>query len=150
VSRYSSSHGLVDGYIRPMFYRRSAWSSTSRTIRCAPPKRRVGMGGVSWSRGSQEWAIRASRSFRSSTHINVSLGRRNERPVHEQCARQAVRPILAGYDEAILLRERLRHEGSGETSSVCQQGSPLHSDFSLSSSRVITRDSVITLAREMG
>ena len=95
--------------------------------------------------------IRAKIGSFARHHINVSLckAKMNGQYTNSVLAKREAK--LGGYDEAILLDANgYVSEGSGENIFVVRRGVLYTPDLSCSILEGVTRDTVITLAREMG
>jgi len=95
--------------------------------------------------------IRAKISSFARHHINVSLAKAKMTGQYTNSVLAKREAKLGGYDEAILLDSSgYVSEGSGENIFVVRKGILYTPDLSCSILEGITRDSIITLARELG
>jgi branched-chain amino acid aminotransferase len=95
--------------------------------------------------------IRAKISSFARHHINVSLAKAKMTGQYTNSVLAKREAKLGGYDEAILLDSSgYVSEGSGENIFVVRHGVIHTPDLSCSILEGITRDTVITLARELG
>src|SRR5262249_19232660 len=101
--------------------------------------------------GALESGVRAKVSSWARHHVHVSLakGKIMGQYTNSTLAKREVR--MAGYDEAILLDTAgYVAEGSGENIFIVKKGKLYTPPLSASILAGITRDAVITLARELG
>jgi branched-chain amino acid aminotransferase len=95
--------------------------------------------------------IRAKISSLSRLHVNVSLAKAKITGQYVNSILAKREAKLGGYDEAIMLdTSGYVSEGSGENIFVVRKGTVYTPDLSCSILDGITRDSVITIARELG
>jgi branched-chain amino acid aminotransferase len=144
-------NGMTDGYIRPIVF------IGEGAMGIYAPTNPVRTSIIAWKWGAYlgeealKNGIRAKISSFARLHVNVNLAK-------AKMTGQYVNSILAkreakfgGYDEAILLDTNgYVCEGSGENIFVVTKGVVHTPDLSCSILAGITRDSVITAARELG
>jgi branched-chain amino acid aminotransferase len=145
------TNGMVDGYLRPLVF------VGDGAMGIYAPQNPVRTAVVAWKWGTYlgedalKNGIRAKISSFARLHVNVNLAK-------AKISGQYVNSVIAkreakfgGYDEAILLDVNgYVSEGSGENIFIVRKGVIHTPDLSCSILEGITRDSIITLAREMG
>jgi branched-chain amino acid aminotransferase len=145
------TNGMIDGYLRPMvFIGEGAMGIYAPTN----PVRTI-VAGWKWGAYLGEEAlrngIRAKISSFARLHVNVSLAKAKVTGQYTNSVLAKREAKLGGYDEAIMLDANgYVSEGSGENIFVVRKGVISTPDLSCSILEGITRDSVITLAREAG
>jgi branched-chain amino acid aminotransferase len=144
-------NGMPDGYVRPMVF------VGEGAMGIYAPNNPVRTVVIAWRWGAYlgdealKNGIRAKISSFARHHINVSLAKGKITGQYTNSVLAKREAKLAGYDEAILLdASGYVSEGSGENIFVVRKGVVYTPDLSCSILEGVTRDSVITLAREMG
>jgi branched-chain amino acid aminotransferase len=142
---------MTDGYLRPMIF------VGEGAMGVYAPNNPVRATVIAWKWGTYlgedalKKGIRAKISSFSRHHVNVSLakGKIMGQYTGSVLAKRDAR--LSGYDEAILLDPNgYVSEGSGENIFVVRRGVLHTPDLSSSILEGITRDAILTLAREQG
>jgi branched-chain amino acid aminotransferase len=129
-------NGMPEGYLRPMVY------VGEGAMGIYAPNNPIRMAVIAWKWGAYlgEEALKngsLAKAKMTGQYTNSVLAKREAK--------------LAGYDEAILLdASGFVSEGSGENIFVVRKGVLHTPDLSCSILEGITRDTVITLARELG
>lgn len=145
------TNDMVDGYLRPLVF------IGDGAMGIYAPQNPVRTAVIAWKWGTYlgedalKNGIRAKISSFARLHVNVNLAK-------AKISGQYVNSVIAkreakfgGYDEAILLDVNgYVSEGSGENIFIVRKGVIHTPDLSCSILEGITRDSIITLAREMG
>lgn len=145
------TNDMVDGYLRPIVF------IGDGAMGIYAPQNPVRTAVIAWKWGTYlgedalKNGIRAKISSFARLHVNVNLAK-------AKISGQYVNSVIAkreakfgGYDEAILLDVNgYVSEGSGENIFIVRKGVIHTPDLSCSILEGITRDSIITLAREMG
>jgi branched-chain amino acid aminotransferase len=144
-------NGMADGYIRPLVF------IGEGAMGIYVPNNPIRTAVLAWQWGAYlgdealRNGIRAKISSLSRHHINVSLAKAKMCGQYTNSVLAKREAKLAGYDEAILLDVNgYVSEGSGENIFVVRKGTLQTPDLSCSILEGITRDTVITFAREMG
>lgn len=144
-------NGLDEGYLRPMVY------VGEGAMGIYAPNNPVRTAVIAWKWGAYlgeealKNGIRAKISSFARHHINVGLAKAKMTGQYTNSVLAKREAKLAGYDEAILLDSNgYVSEGSGENIFVIRHGVLHTPDLSCSILEGITRDTVITLARELG
>ena len=144
-------NGMAEGYLRPMVF------VGEGAMGIYAPNNPVRTMVIGWKWGTYlgeealKNGIRAKISSFARHHINVSLAKAKMCGQYTNSVLAKREAKLAGYDEAILLdTSGYVSEGSGENIFVVRKGVVHTPDLSSSILEGITRDSVITLAREIG
>jgi branched-chain amino acid aminotransferase len=143
-------NGLDSGYIRPICF----YGSEGMGLRADNLKTHVAIAAWEWGAylGSDglEKGIRIKTSSYTRHHVNISMCKAKATG-HYINSMLALREALdCGYDEALLLdSEGYVAEGSGENFFLVRDG-VMYTPELVSALEGITRDSVITLARENG
>jgi branched-chain amino acid aminotransferase len=144
-------NAMPDGYVRPMVF------VGEGAMGIYAPNNPVRTAVIAWKWGAYlgeealKNGIRAKISSFARHHINISLAKGKITGQYTNSVLAKREAKLAGYDEAILLdASGYVSEGSGENIFVVRKGVVYTPDLSCSILEGVTRDSVITLAREMG
>jgi branched-chain amino acid aminotransferase len=145
------ANNLSEGYLRPVIF------VGEGAMGIYAPDNPVRATVLAWKWGAYlgedalKNGIRAKISSFARHHINVSLAKAKMMGQYTNSVLAKREAKLGGYDEAILLDAAgYVSEGSGENIFVVKRGELLTPDLSSSILEGITRDTVITLAREMG
>ncbi len=144
-------NGMDDGYIRPIVF------VGEGAMGIYAPHNPVRTSVIAWKWGAYlgddalKNGIRAKISSLSRLHVNVSLAKAKITGQYTNSILAKREAKFGGYDEAILLdTSGYVSEGSGENIFVVKKGVLYTPDLSCSILEGITRDSVMTLARELG
>jgi branched-chain amino acid aminotransferase len=144
-------NGMPEGYLRPMVYVGEGGMGVYA------PNNPVRTAVIAWKWGAYlgeealKSGIRAKISSFARHHINVSLAKAKMTGQYTNSVLAKREAKLAGYDEAIMLDANgFVSEGSGENIFVVRRGILHTPDLSCSILEGITRDTVITIARELG
>jgi branched-chain amino acid aminotransferase len=144
-------NGMSEGYLRPMIY------VGEGAMGIYAPSNPVRTAVIAWKWGAYlgeealKNGIRAKISSFARHHINVSLAKAKLTGQYTNSVLAKREAKLGGYDEAILLdASGYVSEGSGENIFVIRKGVVYTPDLSCSILEGITRDTIITLARELG
>ena len=144
-------NGMNEGYIRPMVY------VGEGAMGIYAPNNPIRTAVLAWKWGAYlgeealKNGIRAKISSFARHHINVSLAKAKMTGQYTNSVLAKREAKLGGYDEAILLDANgYVSEGSGENIFVVRKNVLHTPDLSCSILEGITRDTVITLARELG
>jgi branched-chain amino acid aminotransferase len=144
-------NGMADGYLRPMVF------IGEGAMGIYVPQNPVLTAVIAWRWGAYlgdealKNGIRAKIGSFARHHINVSLSKAKMNGQYTNSVLAKREAKLGGYDEAILLDANgYVSEGSGENIFVVRRGVLYTPDLSCSILEGVTRDTVITLAREMG
>jgi branched-chain amino acid aminotransferase len=144
-------NAMVDGYLRPMVF------IGEGAMGIYVPNNPVHTTVIAWRWGAYlgdealKNGIRAKIGSFARHHINVSLSKAKMNGQYTNSVLAKREAKLGGYDEAILLDTNgYVSEGSGENIFVVRKGVLYTPDLSCSILEGVTRDTVITLAREMG
>jgi branched-chain amino acid aminotransferase len=145
------ANNLDEGYLRPVVF------VGEGAMGIYAPNNPVRTAVVAWKWGAYlgeealKSGIRTKISSFARHHINVSLAKAKMMGQYTNSVLAKREAKLGGYDEAILLDANgFVSEGSGENIFVVKKGVVHTPDLSCSILEGITRDTVITLAREMG
>lgn len=145
------ANGLDEGYLRPMIFLGEG------AMGIYAPNNPVRAAVVAWRWGAYlgeealKSGIRAKISSFARHHINVSLAKAKMMGQYTNSVLAKREAKLGGYDEAILLDPAgYVSEGSGENIFIVKKGVLHTPDLSSSILEGITRETVLTLAREMG
>jgi branched-chain amino acid aminotransferase len=144
-------NGMAEGYIRPLVF------VGEGAMGIYAPGNPIRTAVLAWKWGTYlgeealKTGIRAKVSSFARHHINISLAKAKMTGQYANSVLAKREAKLGGYDEAILLDVNgYVSEGSGENIFVVRKGIIHTPDLSCSILEGITRDSVITLARELG
>jgi branched-chain amino acid aminotransferase len=145
------ANGLEEGYIRPVVFMGEG------AMGIFAPNNPVRTSIIAWRWGAYlgdealKNGIRAKISSFARHHINVSLAKAKMMGQYTNSVLAKREAKFGGYDEAILLDANgYVSEGSGENIFIVKRGKLFTPDLSSSILEGITRDTVITLARELG
>jgi len=145
------ANGMTEGYLRPMVF------VGEGAMGIYAPNNPIRTAVIVWKWGAYlgeealKNGIRAKISSFARHHINVSLAKAKMTGQYTNSVLAKREAKLGGYDEAILLDSSgYVSEGSGEIIFVVRKGVLHTPDLSCSILEGITRDTVITLARELG
>ncbi len=145
------ANAMPEGYLRPMVFLGDG------AMGIYAPNNPVRTSIIAWKWGAYlgdealKNGIRCKVSSFQRHHINVSLAKAKMMGQYTNSVLAKREAKLAGYDEAILLDTNgYVSEGSGENIFVVKKGVVYTPDLSSSILEGITRDSIITLAREEG
>jgi branched-chain amino acid aminotransferase len=145
------ANGMPEGYLRPMVY------VGEGAMGIYAPTNPVRSAVIAWKWGAYlgeealKSGIRAKVSSFARHHINISLSKAKVTGQYTNSVLAKREAKLGGYDEAILLdASGYVSEGSGENIFVVRKGVLYTPDLSCSILEGITRDTIITLARELG
>jgi branched-chain amino acid aminotransferase len=144
------ANAMTDGYIRPMVY------IGEGAMGIYAPSNPIHTAIIAWKWGAYlgdealKNGIRTKISSFQRHHINVSLAKAKMSGQYTNSVLAKREAKLGGYDEAILLdTQGYVSEGSGENIFVVRKGVLYTPDLASSILEGITRDTVITLAREL-
>ncbi|MGH7272311.1 MAG: branched-chain amino acid transaminase [Polyangiaceae bacterium] len=144
-------NGMSDGYLRPVVF------IGAGAMGIYVPNNPVQTAVIAWKWGAYlgdealKNGIRCKISSFARHHVNISLAKAKMTGQYSNSVLAKREAKLGGYDEAIMLdASGLVAEGSGENIFVIRKGVLYTPDLSCSILEGVTRDSVITLAREMG
>jgi branched-chain amino acid aminotransferase len=144
-------NGMPEGYLRPMVY------VGEGAMGIYAPTNPIRSAVIAWKWGAYlgeealKTGIRAKISSFARHHINISLAKAKMTGQYTNSVLAKREAKLGGYDEAILLDSSgYVSEGSGENIFVVRKGVLYTPDLSCSILEGITRDTIITLARELG
>lgn len=145
------ANSLEEGYLRPVIFLGEG------AMGIYAPNNPVRASVIAWKWGAYlgeealKSGIRCKISSFARHHVNVSLAKAKMMGQYTNSVLAKREAKLGGYDEAILLDPNgYVSEGSGENIFLVKKGQLLTPDLSSSILEGITRDTVITLAREMG
>lgn len=144
-------NGLDEGYLRPVIF------VGEGAMGINAPNNPVRATVIAWKWGAYlgeealNKGIRTKISSFARHHVNVSLAKAKMMGQYTNSVLAKREAKLGGYDEAILLDPNgFVSEGSGENIFVVKKGVLHTPDLSCSILEGITRDTVITIARELG
>jgi branched-chain amino acid aminotransferase len=144
-------NGMAEGYIRPMVFLGEG------AMGIYAPNNPVRATVIAWNWGAYlgedalKKGIRCKISSFARHHINVSLAKAKMTGQYTNSVLAKREAKFGGYDEAILLDSNgYVSEGSGENIFIVKRGVLHTPDLSSSILEGITRDTIITLAREEG
>ncbi|MDI3281705.1 branched-chain amino acid transaminase [Polyangium sp. 15x6] len=142
---------MQEGYIRPLVY---MGDGPMGVYAHDNPVRTTVVGwhwGAYLGKGATENGIRAKISAFARHHINVGLPKAKMMGQYTNSSLAKREARIAGYNEAILLDPNgYVSEGSGENIFIVRRGRLLTPPLSASILEGITRDTILTLAREEG
>ena len=145
------ANGMTEGYLRPMVF------VGEGAMGIYAPNNPVRTAVIAWKWGAYlgeealKNGIRTKISSFARHHINVSLAKAKMTGQYTNSVLAKREAKLGGYDEAILLDSNgFVSEGSGENIFLVRKGVLHTPDLSCSILEGITRETVITLARELG
>jgi branched-chain amino acid aminotransferase len=145
------ANALDEGYIRPVVFMGEG------AMGIYAPNNPVRTTVIAWKWGAYlgddalKNGIRAKISSFARHHINISLAKAKMMGQYTNSVLAKREAKLGGYDEAIMLDANgYVSEGSGENIFIVKKGKLFTPDLSSSILEGITRDTVITLARELG
>jgi len=145
------ANSLEEGYLRPVIFMGEG------AMGIYAPNNPVRASVIAWKWGAYlgeealKSGIRCKISSFARHHINISLAKAKMMGQYTNSVLAKREAKLGGYDEAILLDANgYVSEGSGENIFLVKKGKLLTPDLSSSILEGITRDTIITLAREMG
>ena len=144
-------NAMTEGYLRPMVF----IGEGAMGIYAPTNPVRTMVAGWKWGAYLGDEALKSGIRTKISSfarhHVNVSLAKAKMCGQYTNSVLAKREAKLAGYDEAILLDTNgYVSEGSGENIFVVRKGIVHTPDLSCSILEGITRDTVITLARESG
>jgi branched-chain amino acid aminotransferase len=144
-------NAMPEGYLRPMIFLGEG------AMGIYAPNNPVRSTVIAWKWGAYlgdealKSGIRCKISSFARHHINVSLAKAKMMGQYTNSVLAKREAKFGGYDEAILLDANgFVSEGSGENIFIVKRGVLHTPDLSSSILEGITRDTIITLAREMG
>jgi branched-chain amino acid aminotransferase len=145
------ANSLAEGYLRPMIFLGEG------AMGIYAPDNPVRTMVIAWKWGAYlgeealKSGIRTKISSFARHHINVSLAKAKMMGQYTNSVLAKREAKLGGYDEAILLDANgYVSEGSGENIFIVKRGKLITPDLASSILEGITRETVITLARDMG
>ncbi len=145
------ANSLEEGYLRPVIYLGEG------AMGIYAPNNPVRTTVIAWKWGAYlgeealKSGIRTKISSFARHHVNVSLAKAKMMGQYTNSVLAKREAKLGGYDEAILLDPNgYVSEGSGENIFIVKRGVLYTPDLSSSILEGITRDTIITLAREAG
>jgi len=145
------ANGMNEGYLRPIVYLGEG------AMGIYAPNNPIRSSIIAWRWGAYlgdealKKGIRCKISSFARHHINVSLAKAKMMGQYTNSVMAKREAKFGGYDEAILLdTQGFVSEGSGENIFIVKNGVLMTPDLSSSILAGITRDTVITLAREEG
>ncbi len=145
------ANDLEEGYIRPMSF------VGDGAMGIYAPNNPIRTTVIAWKWGAYlgdealKNGIRVKISSFARHHINISLAKAKMMGQYTNSILAKREAKLGGYDEAVLLDANgYVSEGSGENIFIVKKGVIYTPDLASSILEGITRDTVITLAREMG
>jgi branched-chain amino acid aminotransferase len=145
------ANGMSEGYIRPIIYLGEG------AMGIYAPNNPVRTSVIAWKWGAYlgeealKTGIRCKISSFARHHINVSLAKAKMMGQYTNSVLAKREAKFGGYDEAILLdTQGYVSEGSGENIFIVKNGVLMTPDLSSSILAGITRDTILTIAREEG
>lgn len=146
-----AKNGMEEGYLRPMIFMGEG------AMGIYAPNNPVRATVIAWKWGAYlgeealKKGIRAKISSFARHHVNISLAKAKMMGQYTNSVLAKREAKFGGYDEAIMLDANgYVSEGSGENIFVVRKGVLCTPDLSCSILEGITRDTVLTIAREMG
>jgi branched-chain amino acid aminotransferase len=146
-----AKNGMEEGYLRPMIFMGEG------AMGIYAPNNPVRATVIAWKWGAYlgeealKKGIRAKISSFARHHVNISLAKAKMMGQYTNSVLAKREAKFGGYDEAIMLDANgYVSEGSGENIFVIRKGVLCTPDLSCSILEGITRDTVLTIAREMG
>ncbi len=144
-------NAMPDGYVRPIVY------IGEGAMGIYAPNNPIHTAVMAWRWGAYlgddalKNGIRAKISSFARHHINVGMSKAKMNGQYTNSVIAKREAKLGGYDEAIMLDPQgYVSEGSGDNIFIVRKGTILTPDLSCSILEGVTRDTVITLARELG
>jgi branched-chain amino acid aminotransferase len=144
-------NGLAEGYLRPIVF------IGDGAMGIYVPNNPIRTSVIAWSWGAYlgeealQNGIRTKISSFARHHVNVSLAKAKMCGQYTNSVLAKREAKLGGYDEAILLDAHgYVSEGSGENIFMVKKGVLYTPDLSCSILEGLTRDTILTLARELG
>jgi branched-chain amino acid aminotransferase len=145
------ANSLEEGYLRPVVFMGEG------AMGIYAPNNPVRASVIAWKWGAYlgeealKSGIRAKISSFARHHVNISLAKAKMMGQYTNSVLAKREAKLGGYDEAILLDANgYVSEGSGENIFLVKKGKLYTPDLSSSILEGITRDTIITLAHELG
>lgn len=145
------ANGLEEGYLRPIVFLGEG------AMGIYAPDNPVRTSVIAWKWGAYlgeealKNGIRTKISSFARHHVNISLAKAKMMGQYTNSVLAKREAKLGGYDEAIMLDTNgYVSEGTGENIFVVRKGRILTPDLSSSILEGITRETVMTLARELG
>ncbi len=145
------ANGMAEGYLRPMIF------VGEGAMGIYAPNNPVRATVICWKWGAYlgedalKKGIRAKISSYARHHINISLAKAKMMGQYTNSVLAKREAKLGGYDEAILLDSQgYVSEGSGENIFIVKKGVLHTPDLSSSILEGITRETILTIAREEG
>ncbi|HEY2517841.1 MAG TPA: branched-chain amino acid transaminase [Polyangiaceae bacterium] len=145
------ANSMVDGYLRPLIFLGDG------AMGIYAPNNPVRASVIAWKWGAYlgeealKKGIRTKISSFARHHINISLSKAKMTGQYTNSVLAKREAKFGGYDEAILLDTNgYVSEGSGENIFIVKKGVLQTPDLSSSILEGITRDTILTLAREEG
>jgi branched-chain amino acid aminotransferase len=145
------ANGMAEGYLRPLIF------VGDGAMGIYAPNNPIRASVICWKWGAYlgeealKKGIRAKISSYARHHINISLSKAKMTGQYTNSVLAKREAKLGGYDEAILLDANgYVSEGSGENIFVVKKGVLHTPDLSCSILEGITRDTILTIAREEG
>jgi branched-chain amino acid aminotransferase len=144
-------NGMEDGYLRPMVF----IGDGAMGIYAPSNESRTSVIAWKWGAYLGEEALKAGIRTKISSfarhHVNISLAKAKMSGQYTNSVLAKREAKFGGYDEAIMLdASGYVSEGTGENIFLVKKGKLLTPDLGSSILEGITRDTVITIARELG
>jgi branched-chain amino acid aminotransferase len=144
-------NGMEDGYLRPMVY------VGDGAMGIYAPQNESRTSVIAWKWGAYlgeealKSGIRTKISSFARHHVNISLAKAKMSGQYTNSVLAKREAKFGGYDEAIMLdASGFVSEGTGENLFMVKKGKLLTPDLASSILEGITRDTVMTIAREFG